>query len=73
MNPVPCHTISNPEAVPLYRRIWCRYYDRCLTIAAREGWQGFTCNECQAFVCLTVGEVISQGIKVQDVLRRLRA
>lgn len=47
-NPQRMAQIADPEKVPLYRRLDCRSYNRCLSVASDEGWPGFTCNDCQA-------------------------
>jgi ssDNA-binding Zn-finger/Zn-ribbon topoisomerase 1 len=31
------------------RKVMCEHYDECLDIAIAEGWEGFTCDECNGF------------------------
>ena len=33
------------DAAPL-RKIFCLHYSACLDVAAREGWDDFTCQRC---------------------------
>jgi hypothetical protein len=33
------------DAAPM-RKIFCANYSACLDIAAREGWDDFTCKQC---------------------------
>lgn len=51
-----------------YRRVYCRFYDRCLDYAADAKWLGFTCRAC------TVDEPIddeAHKIENRAVVRRI--
>ena len=45
-SPRPSRQVMKLDEVPCLRRIWCRFYNDCLTTAVAEGWLGFTCNYC---------------------------
>lgn len=43
--PTPCNELDIDDVLDR-RRILCRRYSNCLTYAASEGWDGFTCESC---------------------------
>jgi hypothetical protein len=55
-NPVQWRRIEDPDDVDSVRRVDCRAYDRCLDLAERSGWRGFTCRQCTAYQAPTDAE-----------------
>ncbi len=45
-NPVEWISLKDKE-IPMYRRMNCRYYSKCLLFAALRRWLGFSCKECK--------------------------
>jgi hypothetical protein len=45
-NPSRCNTISDPDLASAVRKLTCRHYNRCLTDAFRQAWEGFSCEAC---------------------------
>lgn len=48
-NPVLCQDLDL-DNVEEFKRLDCRRYENCLTIAANKNFAQFTCNECKAYV-----------------------
>ncbi|MDQ3262269.1 MAG: hypothetical protein M3Y59_01210 [Myxococcota bacterium] len=38
-----------PSSVEKQRNLYCHLYDQCLSVAVREGWEGWTCMNCPLF------------------------
>lgn len=51
-HPTPHPQIHDPERVSQVRRLYCRFYDDCLTTALQADWDGFACNSCDVCVPL---------------------
>lgn len=53
------HNMANPIQGndPNGRHIWCRHYDVCLDHAAKEDWEGFSCDTCWAYEPLQLDPV----------------
>lgn len=45
-NPTEHPQIHSVARVARHRRLDCRYYSRCVDVAARSGWPWFTCAAC---------------------------
>jgi hypothetical protein len=52
-NPVRSETISDWCKAGEVRRLTCRQYNACLTIALKQRWDGFACNRCSVDDCLS--------------------
>ena len=39
--------MRHPIPFPGERQVWCRWYSRCLDLAARESWETFSCEGCE--------------------------
>jgi len=49
-NPTELHAhMRLPSSVERTRNLYCHQYDRCLSVAVREGWEGWTCMNCPLF------------------------
>ncbi|MFL5348835.1 MAG: hypothetical protein ACJ8AT_28900 [Hyalangium sp.] len=51
MSITPCPTplpsaIREEEAVEAQRNLFCSLYDRCLHLAVKRGWDGWSCRHC---------------------------
>lgn len=46
-NPVKAPRASSVHS--LNRRFLCSHYDRCLNCAVFNGWENFSCGDCNAF------------------------
>lgn len=55
-DPTPIPQIHDPELVPEHRRLDCRRYNGCLTVAYKQDWPGFSCAGCQVRDPLTDDE-----------------
>lgn len=44
--PDPIHWAELDRWSLTHRRIYCVYYDWCLTAAVRKNWRGWSCCEC---------------------------
>lgn len=64
-NPVEAPQLTDPEMVPLHRRLDCGFYDTtCLMVAFRARWHGFSCNRCE---CYQPEPPMPVRIKVRDL------
>ncbi|MBL8623780.1 MAG: hypothetical protein JNK64_20900 [Myxococcales bacterium] len=59
-NPQPHPEILNADATPTVQRLLCARRRDCLMVAAKRGWQGFTCNACDAFEQPTRDELAAE-------------
>ena len=50
LRPTEFAPIVDPKDVDKYRRLNCKYYEPCLDIVIQQGWTGFHCNDCKAYV-----------------------
>ncbi len=66
--PSPAHSLGDPDRCAEARRLGCRAYDRCLTVAADRGWRGFHCRACDAYVPQTPGERYRDLIGLLELL-----
>lgn len=50
--PFPCQLdcLLMEEQVDDYRKIYCRFYNDCLTKVIQKKWYGWTCRRCMAYV-----------------------
>jgi excisionase family DNA binding protein len=50
--------------------LFCRHYSTCLDQAARLGWSGFSCSQCQAYAppALEIEEVMGIGEACERLL-----
>ena len=55
-NPIEHGKTYDPELIPKSRKIGCRYYNFCLSVAEASNWDGFSCLDCRAFEKLTPDE-----------------
>jgi hypothetical protein len=46
-NPIPSSTAKSPLEED--RRVMCADYKRCLDVAVKKKWHGFSCRKCAAF------------------------
>jgi hypothetical protein len=45
-NPTPLASLISPDKVGEYRRLRCRFYDRCLDAALLRNWCSWSCRAC---------------------------
>lgn len=70
LSPTACGTIATPEAAGRKRKLDCRHYDKCLTIAVDEKWESFTCRQCRAYDPKTRMEMIRESSALCAILDR---
>lgn len=51
--PVACRQVFDPEEAARVRRLDCRHYSACLSVACRQRWEGFSCRSCPAYLAPT--------------------
>jgi len=59
-NPTCCLPTYDPEIAASRRKLHCRYMNRCLSYAAKRGWQAMSCESCHA------SEPLDPGQELQD-------
>jgi hypothetical protein len=47
MNPIPANQANSSKEVQ--RLVLCKDYNRCLDMAVRAAWNGFSCSDCQDY------------------------
>lgn len=52
-NPTNHYRLWDPDKVPEVRKVTCKYYNYCLSIADKNNWRGFSCRECYAYEAIT--------------------
>lgn len=70
LSPVSCTTIISPDQAGKRRRLDCRHYDKCLTIAVEEKWESFSCRSCKAYTPKTRAELIRESSTLSAILDR---
>lgn len=48
-NPVAHCVVNDPDRVEEIRRLLCYRYTDCLDAACASNWEGFSCNQCNAY------------------------
>jgi hypothetical protein len=72
-NPTEADLTCDTEQVACDRHLDCRYYDRCLLVAVREGWSGFSCTACPAYESESAKEQLRDGLAVRRYLSIVEA
>jgi len=71
-NPSPRPAPAWEKVGAVQRRFGCAHYSDCLDLAAREGWESFTCLGCESFRAAPVDPVETTEMALR-CLRLIRA
>lgn len=71
-NPTSAPRIAWPEQVRAQRWLDCVWYSRCLEVAVRRDWDGFTCRACELFIPPTPEEARADAEALVHAMRRIR-
>jgi hypothetical protein len=54
-----------------HRRVMCQSYGRCLDLAIRQGWPGFSCERCSDFEPEDAETILGQIENVMALLQMI--
>lgn len=69
-HPIAADRILDPGRAGTVRRLDCRLYNGCLDVALIEGWDGFACTFCRAYVAPTIVELRADMVAIAEMIEQ---
>ena len=67
-NPEPHRGITDPDLAGTVRRLHCKLYNFCGSVALRENWSGWHCNKCHCYRPIGAEQGLLDAVRLQTLV-----